>query len=144
MIEKHTFTTLLHIMEDYSDNLSKLENTLGCTFDNNWLDNHVSTIMNNLTWAFFDKETFDGIAANYFDKNFSKQHEQYEKIEQLIFFFCYDGNWGAEKEELTNIYTRANCDPVSIYNTNDLYDVIIDYITHPDDTVTFSFDERFL
>lgn len=133
MIERHTFVDVLEDISEYSDKIRLLETTLDCVFEN-WMTQHESNMIYHLSRAFFDTNDIRDIDWECNEDDIVEQ--QQENVEDVILFFCYDGEFGKKKEKLVDIYQRGDM-KMNATSTDMLYDLIIDYLTNTDEDVTF-------
>lgn len=133
MIERHTFVDMLKDLEEYSTKVRELETTLDCVFEN-WMTQHESNMIYHLSRAFFDTKDIRDIDQECNEDDVVEQ--QQENVEDVILFFCYDGEFGKEKEKLVDIYQRGDM-KMNATSADMLYDLIIDYLTNTDEDVTF-------
>lgn len=133
MIERHTFVDMLSDIMEYSEKIQDLEVTLDCVFEN-WMTQHESNMIYHLSRAFFDTKDIRDIDWECNEDDIVEQ--QQENVEDVILFFCYDGEFGKKKEKLVDIYQRGDM-KMNATSADMLYDLIIDYLTNTDEDVTF-------
>lgn len=133
MIERHTFVDMLSDIMEYSEKIQDLEVTLDCVFEN-WMTQHESNMIYHLSRAFFDTKDIRDIDWECNKDDIVEQ--QQENVEDVILFFCYDGDFGKKKEKLVDIYQRGDM-KMNATSADMLYDLIIDYLTNTDEDVTF-------
>ena len=133
MIERHTFVDMLSDIMGYSEKIQDLEVTLDCVFEN-WMTQHESNMIYHLSRAFFDTKDIRDIDWECNEDDIVEQ--QQEDVEDVILFFCYDGEFGKKKEKLVDIYQRGEM-KMNATSADMLYDLIIDYLTNTDEDVTF-------
>lgn len=133
MIERHTFVDMLSDIMEYSEKIQDLEVTLDCVFEN-WMTQHESNMIYHLSRAFFDTKDIRDIDWECNEDDIVEQ--QQEDVEDVILFFCYDGEFGKKKEKLVDIYQRGEM-KMNATSADMLYDLIIDYLTNTDEDVTF-------
>lgn len=133
MIERHTFVDMLSDLQEYSEKIRSLETTLDCVFEN-WMTQHESNMIYHLSRAFFDTAA---IRALDFECNETAVVEkQQETVEDLILFYCYDGEFGKKKEKLVNVYERGDI-KMDATSAEALFDIIADYLYYEDEDVMF-------
>ena len=133
MIERHTFVDMLDTIKEYSNKIRELETTLDCVFEN-WMTQHESDIIYHLSRAFFDTEDIRNIDRGRNENDIVEQ--QQENVEDVILFFCYDGEFGNKKENLVDIYQRGDT-KMNGTTADGIYDIIVDYLQNTDKDVTF-------
>ena len=105
MIERHTFVDMIETLKNYSNKIRQLETTLDCVFEN-WMTQHECDMIYHLSRAFFDTEDIRNIDRGRNEDDIVEQ--QQENVEDVILFFCYDGEFGNKKETLVDIYQRGD------------------------------------
>lgn len=133
MIERHTFVDMLETIKEYSNKIRQLETTLDCVFEN-WMTQHESDMIYHLSRAFFDTEDIRNIDRGHNENDIVEQ--QQENVEDIILFFCYDGEFGNKKEILVDIYQRGDT-KMNGTTADGIYDIIVDYLQNTDKDVTF-------
>ena len=133
MIERHTFVDMLETIKEYSSKIRQLETTLDCVFEN-WMTQHESDMIYHLSRAFFDTEDIRNIDRGRNEDDIVEQ--QQENVEDVILFFCYDGEFGNKKEALVDIYQRGDM-KMNGTTADGIYDIIVDYLQNTDKDVTF-------
>ena len=133
MIERHTFVDMLETIKEYSNKIRLLETTLDCVFEN-WMTQHESDMIYHLSRAFFDTEDIRNIDRECNEDNIVQQ--QQENVEDLLLFYCYEGEFGKQKEKLVDVYERGVV-KMSATSPDKLYDIIIDYLENVEEDVTF-------
>ena len=133
MIERHTFVDMLQTLKEYSSKIRQLETTLDCVFEN-WMTQHESDMIYHLSRAFFDTEDICNIDRGRNEDDIVEQ--QQENVEDVILFFCYDGEFGNKKETLVDIYQRGDT-KMNGTTADGIYDIIVDYLQNTDKDVTF-------
>lgn len=133
MIERHTFVDMLDTIKEYSNKIRQLETTLDCVFEN-WMTQHESDMIYHLSRAFFDTEDIRNIDRGRNEDDIVEQ--QQENVEDVILFFCYDGEFGNKKENLVDIYQRGDT-KMNGTTADGIYDIIVDYLQNTDKDVTF-------
>ena len=133
MIERHTFVDMLETIKEYSNKIRQLETTLDCVFEN-WMTQHESDMIYHLSRAFFDTEDIRNIDRGRNEDDIVEQ--QQENVEDIILFFCYDGEFGNKKEILVDIYQRGDT-KMNGTTADGIYDIIVDYLQNTDKDVTF-------
>ena len=133
MIERHTFVDMLETIKEYSNKIRQLETTLDCVFEN-WLTQHESDMIYHLSRAFFDTEDIRNIDWGCNEDDVVEQ--QQENVEDIILFFCYDGEFGNNKETLVDIYQRGDI-KMNGTTAEGIYDIIVDYLQNMGEDVTF-------
>ena len=138
MIERHTFVDMLETIKEYSSKIRQLETTLDCVFEN-WMTQHESDMIYHLSRAFFDTDDIRNI-----DRRCSKDdiiEQQQENVEDILLFYCYESEFGKQKEKLVDVYERGVV-KMSATSPDKLYDIIIDYLENVEEDVTFLPDLR--
>ncbi len=133
MIERHTFVDMIETIKEYSFKVRVVETVLDCVFEN-WLTQHESNMIYHLSRAFFDTSDIRDIDWEC-NKNDVVEQQQ-ENVEDLLLFYCCDAEFGNKKEELIDIYQRGDI-KMNATTPDGLYDIIIDYLKHVDEDVTF-------
>ena len=133
MIERHTFVDMLETIKEYSNKIRQLETTLDCVFEN-WMTQHESDMIYHLSRAFFDTEDIRNIDRGRNEDDIVEQ--QQENVEDVILFFCYDGEFRNKKETLVDIYQRGDT-KMNGTTADGIYDIIVDYLQNTDKDVTF-------
>ena len=133
MIERHTFVDMLETIKEYSNKIRQLETTLDCVFEN-WMTQHESDMIYHLSRAFFDTEDIRNIDWECNEDDIVEQ--QQENVEDVILFFCYDGEFGNNKETLVDIYQRGDI-KMNGTTAESIYDIIVDYLQNMGEDVTF-------
>ena len=133
MIERHTFVDMIETLKNYSNKIRQLETTLDCVFEN-WMTQHESDMIYHLSRAFFDTEDIRNIDRGRNEDDIVEQ--QQENVEDVILFFCYDGEFGNKQETLVNIYQRGDT-KMNGTTADGIYDIIVDYLQNTDKDVTF-------
>ena len=133
MIERHTFVDMLETIKEYSNKIRQLETTLDCVFEN-WMTQHESDMIYHLSRAFFDTEDICNIDWECNEDDIVEQ--QQVNVEDVILFFCYDGEYGNKKEPLVDIYQRGDT-KMNGTTAEGIYDIIVDYLQNIDEDVTF-------
>ena len=110
-----------------------METTLDCVFEN-WMTQHESNMIYHLSRAFLDTEDIRKIDWECNEDDIVEQ--QQENVEDVIQFFCYDGEFGNKKETLVNIYQRGDT-KMNGTTAESIYDIIVDYLQNIDEDVTF-------
>ena len=133
MIERHTFVDMLDTIKEYSNKIRQLETTLDCVFEN-WMTQHECDMIYHLSRAFFDTEDIRNMDRERNEDDIVEQ--QQENVEDIILFFCYDGEFGNKKEALVDIYQREDM-KMNGTTADGIYDIIVDYLQNTDKDVTF-------
>ena len=133
MIERHTFVDMLETIKEYSNKIRQLETTLDCVFEN-WMTQHECDMIYHLSRAFFDTEDIRNIDRGRNEDDIVEQ--QQENVEDVILFFCYDGEFRNKKETLVDIYQRGDT-KMNGTTADGIYDIIVDYLQNTDKDVTF-------
>lgn len=138
MIEKHTFVSLINMLKGYWEKVHALEGLFEVYFDQNWLTTVFDRTIESLQDGFFtDKE----LEETKHSKDDTIELQQ-GTIEELLMHYCVTAEFGANKEVLDGIYVATNIKDksdeivMSAFTPEELYDLIIHYISHPDYNVT--------
>ena len=129
MIERHTFKELINIVARAEDYIKKLE-ALGITINDGPLIHNNETVIHAIAEGF---QTFGAI--NDF---------QVEAVEELLYHFIYMEDCGNESEHCKSRLVvvnkgREDEHSMSCTNLDELYNVIILYIEHPECEFTFNY-----
>lgn len=133
MIERHTFVDMLEEVREYSEKIRELETALDCVFEN-WITQHESNLIYHLSRAFFDSWDIRNIDFESNEDDIIEQ--QQETVEDLLLFYCYDGEFGKQKEKLVDVYERGGI-KMNATSPDKVYDIIIDYLENIEEDVTF-------
>ena len=131
MIERHTFTQMMETVQIIEDGIAKFEEAINTQVDENWMTKAVEKIIHSMA---------DGFTNNGKD---ASNCDVVEVIIELLYHFIYMENFGNDSEHCKSKLVivnegKDNEEHLSCTNVNELYDVIIRYIT---DTVSdFSFN----
>ena len=133
MIERHTFKKLINTIVDVEKGITALETTLNCHFDDNWLVNIPSNIIEAIAKGFFEYSKDLESAAG----------SQIETIEELLYHFIYMEDCGNNSEHCMSKLVivdegKESQHSLPCTNIDELYNAIIIYITST--TVDFSFN----
>lgn len=124
MIEKHTFEDILNSLEYYTCGVDKLEQSLGVTFDNNFITNIMDNMLCALAHSFFTKAEIDDL-----------DHQvQIETVKDMLYHFAFTGEFGLKINKLQRLYVenenKSNERAFDACTAEQLY-VIINRYLHP-------------
>ena len=129
MIEKHTFITQISLLKDYNKAVNKMDDAIDIGHDS-WLFHLIDNWLESICTAFYTYDEY----VEYIRKN-SKGIA--DNIIELVFHFCFNGDFGENIKPIKHVYSRDDGKWQNILNSAELYDVIIDYITHPESKFEF-------
>jgi hypothetical protein len=132
MLERHTFKALINSVVEIEEGITKLEKTLNCHFDQNWMTKTPSSIIRAIAEGFFEK-----IAIN------SLEEDQADTIEELLYHFIYMEDCGNDSEHCKSKLIiidegKESEHSISCTNIDELYNAIDIYLNTP--TVDFTFN----
>ena len=103
MMSYECFEKIMESLQEYWENMCKLEDSLGIEFNENWLTNHFDYIAEALT------DEFEGTEDDDIDPN----------IGPIIYYYAFDLEWGTKGNVIP--YKGTNY-PVD--NLKDLYNIL--------------------
>ena len=103
MMSYECFEKIMKSLQEYWENMCKLEDSLGIDFNDNWLTNHFDYIAEALT------DEFEGTEDDDIDPN----------IGPIIYYYAFDLEWGTKGNVIP--YKGTNY-PVD--NLKDLYNIL--------------------
>lgn len=134
MIERHTFKKLITTIVEVEKGITKLENTLNCHFDDNWMSKIPCNIITTIAKGFFEyTEDLEYTAS-----------AQIETIEELLYHFIYIEGCGNDSEHCKSKLVRMSNDKgeeksLSCTNIDELYGVICTYLAREDLNFHFNY-----
>ena len=133
MITKTLFKSLILTVNKLETGISATEEALGCYMDSNWLTDSVSELLQAVTLGFFEGQP-----------ETRTEKLQLDTIEELIYYFIYTEHCGDNsdycKSKLVTVSEdKKDFQPISCTSLEELYDVIVLYLTRLDLNFTFSY-----
>lgn len=138
MLNLIAFTELVEATAQYHRDLLVLENNLDVSMESNWMTSIMGRNVRALSRAFHPDAHFYGCNYNELTS------VQVEKIEELLQYLIYSWD-GARACPQFVVYERTpeQTSAVQMYcqSIEDAYKIIVDYVEHSQDDVTWKFEE---
>lgn len=134
MLNLIAFTELVEATAQYHRDLLVLENNLDVSMESNWMTRIMDRNVRALSRAFHPDTQFYGCCDNELTS------VQVEKIEGLLQYLIYSWD-GARACPQFVVYERTPAVQMPCQSIEDAYKIIVDYVEHFQDAVTWKFEE---
>ena len=138
MLNLIAFTELVEATAQYHRDLLVLENNLDVSMESNWMTRIMDRNVRALSRAFHSDTQFYGRCYNELTS------VQVEKIEELLQYLIYSWD-GARACPQFVVYERTPAQAPAVQMTcqsiEGAYKIIVDYVEHLQDDVTWKFEE---
>lgn len=150
MINKYAFSSIIYALKSYNKGLDAFEAGLGIQINENYMVKLFDDIIEPLTDSFFNQEELEenicDIDGIHFAHNCNREFkDNWETINELIYHFCFNGDFGDKPEVLTErlVIKDNQGEDIESYDaltTEQLYEVIVRFlnrINDSDETLTY-------
>lgn len=147
MINKYAFSNLIYTIKNYSEGLDKFEAGLGVQLNDNFMVLIFDELLDTITDSFFTQEEIEENICDMNGNHFAYDCDpvfkhSWENINELLYHFCFTGIFGKNQKVLINILTITDnetnevLEKYNIRDTNELYDVIVRFLSRIEDENT--------